>query len=90
MHTEPGHECHPKNSGWSGSDGVLLGLREERQNKVSKSLENFGSGMIEDGNVHARESEDCVVPQERHHASVHMNRLLYNKGCRHATGSGKR
>jgi hypothetical protein len=67
-----------------------LGLREERQNRVSKSLENFGSGMIEDGNVHARESEDCVVPQERHHASVHMNGLLYNKGCTHATGSGKR
>ncbi len=31
VHTEPGHECHPKNSGWSGSDGVLLGLREESQ-----------------------------------------------------------
>ncbi len=46
--------------------------------------------MIEDGNVHARESEDCVVPQERRHASVHMNGLLYNKGCTHATGSGKR
>jgi hypothetical protein len=60
------------------------------RDRVSKSLENFGSGMIEDGNVHDRESEDCVVPQERRHALVQMNGLLYNEGCTHATGSGKR
>jgi hypothetical protein len=57
---------------------------------VSKSLENFGFGMIEDGNVHAHESKDCVVPQERHHVPVHMNGLFYNKGYTHAIGSGKR
>ncbi len=49
------------------------------RDRVSKLLENFGFGMREDGDVHARESEDCVVPQERHHASVHLNGFLYNK-----------
>jgi hypothetical protein len=46
--------------------------------------------MIEDGNACVCKSKDCAMPQKRHHASVHMNELLYNKGCTHATSSGKR
>lgn len=75
-----------------GVDQMMFSWDSEKKDRdrVSRSLENFGSGMIEDGNVHARESEDCVAPQERQHASVHMNGLLYNKGRTHATSSGKR
>jgi hypothetical protein len=45
-------------------DQMVFSWDSEKKDRdmVSKSLEKFGSGMIEDGNVHAHETEDCVVP----------------------------
>jgi hypothetical protein len=41
---------------------LYIDSKKKHNNKVSKSLENFGSGIIKDGNVHACESEDFVMP----------------------------
>jgi hypothetical protein len=54
---------HLKNCGWSGADCVLLGLREKIDRVFLNTLENFTSGMIDVGSVHAHESKDVVVWQ---------------------------